>query len=179
MALTDGLDGYADAILAIAEAEGQVDQVGSELARVGRAIESSAELRETLADSKIPVERKLGVLGDLLGGKVSPVTLHLASMVVGLGHGSDLTSIADRLSARAADRRGAAVAEIRAATELDDETLGCIAAALSKRIGRAVETKLVIDASVVGGFIATVGDVVIDASVKSRLDEVGRQLVRG
>lgn len=177
--MTDRTDGYADAILAVAEAEGQVDVVGSELARLGRAIEGSDELRDALSDASIPVERRLGVVADLLGGKVSETTLHLASLVVGMGRGAELGSIADRLSVRAAERRGAAVAEVRAAMELDEETLARIAAALSQRIGRPVETRLVVDPGVVGGFVATVGDVVIDASVKRRLDEVGRQLVRG
>lgn len=177
--MADRTDGYADAILAVAEAEGQVELVGSELARLGRAIESSAELRDALGDATIPVERRLGVVTDLLGGKVSETTLHLAALIVSMGRGGDLGAIADRLSVRTAERRGAAVAEVRAAMELDDATLARIADALSQRIGRPVETKLVVDPGVVGGFVATVGDVVIDASVKRRLDEVGRQLVRG
>ncbi|MDX1691997.1 MAG: F0F1 ATP synthase subunit delta, partial [Acidimicrobiia bacterium] len=61
---------------------------------------------------------------------------------------------------------------------LDDDTLERIAAALAQRVGRPVETRLVVDDSVLGGFVATVGDVVIDASVKRRLDEVGRTLAR-
>ncbi|MDX1691685.1 MAG: F0F1 ATP synthase subunit delta, partial [Acidimicrobiia bacterium] len=134
MASTDRIDGYADALLAVASAEGESDAVSQELARIGGAIESSPDLADALGDQTVPLERRLGIVRDLVGGKVSPTTLHLASMVVSLGHGADLADIAERMSARAAGRRGAAVAEIRSADPLDDDTLERIAAALAQRV---------------------------------------------
>ena len=53
------IDGYATAILEVAKAEGELAQVGDELFRIARAVESSAELREALTDPRLPIEHAL------------------------------------------------------------------------------------------------------------------------
>jgi F-type H+-transporting ATPase subunit delta len=65
-----------------------------------------------------------------------------------------------------------AVAEIRSAVPLDDETIERLAAALSKATGKKLEVKAVVDESVVGGIVARVGDVVIDGSIASRVESL-------
>jgi F-type H+-transporting ATPase subunit delta len=47
---------------------------------------------------------------------------------------------------------------------------------LSEASGRAVEVKVVVDPSVVGGLVARIGDTVFDGSVRSRLDEAREHL---
>ena len=81
MPADDRIDGYAAAILEVARAEEQLERVGDELFRIARAFEASNPLREALTDPRIPVERKMGVIDDLLGTKTSPLTVHLAGLV--------------------------------------------------------------------------------------------------
>ena len=66
MASDDRIDGYASAIFEIARSEGELERVGDELYRIARAFESSPELREVLTDRRVPIDRKIAVLGDLL-----------------------------------------------------------------------------------------------------------------
>ncbi|MFZ9489440.1 MAG: F0F1 ATP synthase subunit delta [Ilumatobacteraceae bacterium] len=47
-----------------------------------------------------------------------------------------------------------------------------MAEALSKATGKKLNLKLVVDPNVIGGIVATVGDEVIDDSVRTRLDQV-------
>lgn len=170
------IDGYAAAILEVARGEGQLDRVGDELYRIARAFESSVALREVLTDPRVPGERKLGVVGDLLEEKVSPLTLNLVSFVVSAGRSGDLPAIADRLSARAAEETGRVIAEVRTAVVLDEATVARLAEALGKATGKKVDVKAVVDPSVLGGLVARVGDVVIDGTVKHRFEELRRQL---
>jgi F-type H+-transporting ATPase subunit delta len=51
-----------------------------------------------------------------------------------------------------------------------------LAAALEKATGKKVNLKVVVDPSVLGGVVATVGDSVIDGSVRTRLDQVKSRL---
>jgi len=178
MAADDRIDGYAAAILELAKAEGELARIGDELFRIARAFESSNELREALTDPRLPVERKKAVVDDLLGDKTSSLAVNLVNFVVGLGRASDLPAIADRLAERAAGERNKVIAEVRSATELDEKTIARLAESLGKATGKDVEIKTVVDPSVIGGVVARVGDVVIDGTVRHRLEEIRDTLIR-
>jgi F-type H+-transporting ATPase subunit delta len=49
-------------------------------------------------------------------------------------------------------------------------------AALTNSSGHEVNLKVVIDPTVIGGVVATVGDSVIDGSVRTRLDQLKSRL---
>ncbi len=174
----DRVRGYAAGLLELARAEGVVARVGDELYRIARALESSADLRLTLGDPRLPLERKHGVVADLLGGRVLPLTLNLVNFVVAAGRSRDLPAIADELAAKAAAERDRAIAEVRTAFELDEETVQRLAEALSRATGKQVEVKTVLDPSLVGGVVARVGDTVIDGSLRHRLEGLRQALQR-
>lgn len=169
------IDGYAKALFEIANAEGTLDEVEDELFRFARSYESSDELRSALTDELIPIERRQGVIEQLLG-QATPTTAQLVSMVVASGRGRDLPAIIDRLVARAADSKDAAVAEVRSAVALTADQTDRLKAALANATGRTVNVKVVVDPSVLGGLVATVGDTVIDGTVRTRLDQLKSRL---
>ncbi len=178
MSVDDRIKGYAAGILEIARSEGQLERVESELFQVGKAIESSSELYDALADPRIPAEKKQTIVADLIGGRASDLTVSIASFVVSAGRGQELGAIADALAAGAASSRNREVATVRSAIALDDETISRLAAALGKATGKEVDVKVVVDPSVVGGIVATVGDTVIDGSVRTKLDSLRAALAR-
>jgi F-type H+-transporting ATPase subunit delta len=171
------IQGYAAAIFEVALGEGVLEKVEDELFRVARSFESSNELRDALGNPRLPLERKQGVVDDLLGTRAHPLTSAFVNFVVGLGRSSDLPAIVDELVARSAAARNRVVAEVRSAISLDDATVERLAAALSRRTGKDVEVRVVVDPNVLGGIVATVGDTVIDGSVKSRLQSVRETLI--
>lgn len=170
------VDGYAAGLLEIAKGEGQLDRVEGELHTVARAFESSSELRTSLTDMAVPVERKQGIVADLLGGRASEITVAALNMIIAAGRAGDLPAIADGLVEAAAASRSKEVAEVRSAVPLDDETVRRIEASLGRATGKSIEAKVIIDPDVVGGIVARVGDVVIDGSVRRRLDSVRQAL---
>ncbi|MFH1329707.1 MAG: ATP synthase F1 subunit delta [Actinomycetota bacterium] len=174
----DRVRGYAAGLLELARAEGVVARVGDELYRIARGLETSADLRLALGDPRLPLERKHGIVADLLGGRVLPLTLNLVNLVVAAGRSRDLPAIADEVAARAAAERDRAVGEVRTAFELDEETVQRLAAALSRVTGKQVEVKTVIDPSLLGGVVARVGDTVIDGSLRHRLEGLRQALQR-
>ena len=115
------IDGYSRALFEVARAEGTIDEVEDELFRFARNLESNDELRNALTDEQIPAERRQGVVESLLGGKATPTTVQLVSMVVGSGRGKDLPAIVDRLVARASTSKGLEVAEVRTAVPLTED----------------------------------------------------------
>ncbi len=170
------IEGYANGLFEIANAEGTLDEVEDELFRFARSYESSEELRDALTDELVPVARRQSIVEDLLGGKASPTTVQLVSMIVGSGRGRDLPSIVDRLVERAAATKHATVAEVRTAVPLSDDQQDRVRAALANATGRNISLKAVVDPAVLGGVIATIGDTVIDGTVRSHLDQLKSRL---
>jgi F-type H+-transporting ATPase subunit delta len=168
----DRMQAYAEGMLAVAKAEGNLAQVSDELFRFARAYESSDELREALTDAHIPAGRRQQIIEDLLGGRAEPITVALISMVVGVGRARDLPAIIDTVVTRAAAEEEKAVAEVRTVVELSDDQRRRLADAIKKATGKTVEVKTIIDPSILGGVVTTVGDTVIDGSVRTRLEQL-------
>lgn len=173
---TELVDHYARGLLAIAEAEGVAKRVEDELYRFAQALEGNDELREALGDRQLPVERRLGVVDELLAGTADPQTVAAVAHVIQSGRGRILIDIIDAFTRLAASQRERAVAEVRTAVELTDEQRDRLRSALAHATGRDVELKVVIDEDVVGGVLATVGDTVIDGTVARQLARVRSQL---
>ena len=170
------IEGYARALFEIARAEGSLDEVEDELFRFARSYESSDALRNALTDDMIPAAKRQAIVEDLLGGKATSTTTQLVSMVVGSGRGRDLPAIIDQLVLRASSAKNLAVAEVRSAVALTADQQDRLAAALANATGKQVNLKVVVDPSVLGGIVATVGDTVIDGSVRTRLDQLKARL---
>ena len=176
MADDDRISSYADAMFSVAQAEGTLDEVTDELFRFARAYEGSDELRGALTDPHLPASRRQQIVEDLLGGKANGTTVSLISMVIGAGRARDLPAIIDAAVAKTADSESKAVAEVRSVIELTDDQRTRLAAAIQKATGKSVEVKVVIDPTILGGVVTTVGDTVIDGSVKTRLDQLKNSL---
>lgn len=170
------IDGYARALFEVARAEGTLDEVEDELFRFARSFESSDALRQALTDEQIPAARRQAIVEDLLDGKATNTTLQLVSMVVGAGRGRELPSIIDKLVARASSAKNLEVAEVRSAVALTADQETRLAAALANATGKQVNLKVVVDPSVLGGLVATIGDTVIDGSVRTRIDQLKSRL---
>ena len=174
--MADRNDVYAQAILDIVKVEGHGDEVEDELFRFARSYESSDELRNALSDEQIPAAKRQAIVEDLLGGKVTGTTTQLISMVVGSGRARDLPAIVDKLVARASSAKNLAVAEVRSAIPLTPDQETRLAAALANATGKQVNLKVVVDPSVLGGLVATVGDTVIDGTVRTRIEQLKSRL---
>jgi F-type H+-transporting ATPase subunit delta len=172
MAADDRSLAYASALFSVARTEGNLAEVEDELFRFARTLESNDELRTTLTDAALPVSRRQQIVEDLLGGKANPVTVALASMVVGAGRSRDLVAIIDELVRISASEANRELAEVRSAVPLTDEQRSRLAEALGQATGKTIELKVVVDPSVLGGLVAQVGDTVIDGSVRSRLEQL-------
>ena len=170
------VQGYAKALFEVARAEGTLDEVEDELFRFARSYESSDELRTALSDEGIPAAKRQAIIEDLLGGKATSTTTQLVSMVVGAGRARELPAIIDKLVARASSSKNLAVAEVRSAVPLTDDQQARLKAALANATGSEVNLKVVVDPSVIGGLVATVGDTVIDGSVRTRVDQLKSRL---
>jgi len=173
---TTRVEAYAHALLEVSRVEGHLAEVEDELFRFARTFEGSDELRSALTDPTLPTERRVAVIEDLLGPKALQTSSALASFLVAAGRANDLSAIVNRFVELAVAEQRRAVAEVRSAIELTPDQTERLREALNRATGKNVEVKVVIDPSVLGGIVSRVGDVVIDGSVRHRLEQLREQL---
>jgi len=159
-----------------AQAEGVLDEVEDELFRFGRVVAGQPELRTALSGTWLPDERKRVLLGSLLDGKVTPVTLSLINQMVAHPRGRSLNAALDLCADIAARRREMLIAVVRSAVELSDSQRRRLAAALAAAYGHEVHLNVIVDPSVIGGMSVHIGDELIDGTTASRLATVRRKL---
>jgi F-type H+-transporting ATPase subunit delta len=168
--------GYAEALFAVAEAEGETQAVETQLFAFAKMLETQPKVREALIDPALPTENKRGLIRDALGERANPIAANLLGLLVEQGRGRELGRILEELVAVSAERRAHAVAEVRSAVALDEAQRARLVEALSAATGRQVEVRVVVDPGVIGGVVARVGDEIFDGSVRSRLRDARRQL---
>lgn len=168
----DRVEGYAAAFLEVAKAEGLLERVEQELFGLSHTLATNDELRRTLSEASIPPERRQSIVEDLLGSRFLPLTASLVSFAVSTGRARDLPAIIEKLVERSAAERKHVLAEVRSAIPLSDDQKERLAKSLSDNLRQQVEVKVIVDPEVMGGLVARVGDIVIDGTVRHRLDQL-------
>jgi F-type H+-transporting ATPase subunit delta len=174
--VTDRVDAYARALLEIGQAEERVSEIEDELFRFARIVEGNDDLRMALANPGLPLDRRAAIVDELLEGRALAVSRAMATFIIGAGRGHDFPAIVNRFVELAAQTRQHEVAEVRSAIPLDDAQRQRLAESLSRATGKNIEVKLVVDPTVLGGLVATIGDTVIDGTVRHRLDQLKEQI---
>ena len=164
------LAGYAAAVLHDLDVA-QLETVEDELFRLTRTVESHDPLRRALADRNLPLEQRRQVLDDLLRAKVHPATLRLAVRAIS-GRVRDVVGSLDWMVEQVATARGWRLARVRTARAIDSDEQRQLADALAQLIGQPVELQVSLDPDLLGGAVIEVGDLLIDASARHRLDQL-------
>jgi len=173
---TDRIESYAKAFLEIARTEGHLAEVEDELFRFARAYNASEELRLALTDPNLPIARKVAVVQDLMERKALATSQALVLAVVVSGRAGELENIVDKFVELAVAERAHEVAEVRSAVPLSDDDVERLRDALSRSTRKNVEVKVIVDPEVMGGIVTKIGDLVIDGSVRHRLDQLREQI---
>lgn len=174
--LADALEtAGVSAVVARADAAGNLEQLETELFELGRAVASDVELRGVVADRSYPARAKAELLATIFGSKVSAEALELAQQAVVARTGS-FEKVLTTFGEVAAQRRDRAVAVVRVAYELSDDERSRLASALAAKHGRDVHLNVVVDPTVVGGIAVSVGGEVVDGTMSSRLEAARRRL---
>jgi len=174
-AAEERVEGYATALLEEL-GERELGEVEDELFRFHRVVTGSEDLLAALSSRDLPASARRSVVTDLLAGKASPTTTALAAYATQVGRPRDYEALLEAMVARVAAETNRRLAEVRSAIELDESQTTNLAAALSRALGHDVEVRVTVDPSVVAGFVATVGDTVVDGSARHQLEVLRERL---
>lgn len=166
----------AHAVLASAEATGDLPTVEDELFRFDRMLIGQRDLRRALVDRVATRPARAELARRLLAGKVHPATEQLVVQAAYRPRGRRMSQMLARMGKLAARRREMLVATVTAAAPLDEAQTARLHAMLERSYGRKVSMSVAVEPSLIGGLKVQVGSQVVDATVLARLDGVRRQL---
>lgn len=166
---------YADALFSAAEGEGKLEQVGRDLDDLVAELVSSPALTRVLFNPAVAPEGKANVLRRLTDGADPLVT---RTLLVLLENGR-LGMIPD-LQQAFGERYGAATdkldVQLTTAIEVDEAQAERLRLQLERSTGQTVTLHRIVDPAILGGVVLRVADLLVDASVRRRLESLRRTL---
>ena len=167
---------YAQAVFQIGEENGDLERWYDDLATMAAALDDG-EFAAFLDAPQIDVERKTQLIRDALGDAVGPMAVNLLSLLASRGIASALPDVVESYQSLLDDHQGIERAEVVSSVPLDDEQRERVADLLRGIVGKEIRLNTRVEPAILGGFVARVGDHVIDGSARTRLDQMRRRLV--
>jgi len=152
-------------------------QAAEQLRWFDAAVQSSSDLRSVLASPAIAIARKRLIIKEIAGklGLARTVT-NFVLVLSDHGRGGSLGQMVDAFESLLDERLGYVRAEVRSASELNQDQQAALSGELSKLAGAPVKLRFQIDSELIGGVTAKIGSRVYDGSVRGQLAEMRKRL---
>lgn len=169
---------YIRALLEVATERGEEDAVLEALRELQQLWRSLPELRHALGNPQIPVERRTAVLLRVVGAE-APETVRQFMRVLVRHSRVDVLRYAGDLMAQALDEvRGVRHATVTSAMALTERQHQAVAEVLRETLQCEVILETRVEPAMIGGVAVRVGDLVVDGSIRQRLQSLRRHLER-
>ena len=165
---------YAEAVFKLADQANSLGVWSANLARLSAAAAQS-NVREAIGDPKTTTSQ----LVDMFGGVVDLSSPEMKNFLTLLGDNGRLTllpQIQTRFEEMKHQREGVLEAEIISAFPMEDLQLGTLVGHLETKYKRKIQPHLSVDKELIGGVKIVIGDEVIDASVRGKLQHMATAL---
>jgi len=173
---------YAKALFDLASGEHKLAEWSAALGAAA-AVVADANAKRALANPGFDDGARAALVGSVAGAIKGGELLtsgHGKNFLQVLAENDRLTAlpeIAAQFDALKADAENKVKVTVTAATQVDGAIAEQIKKALQQKLGRVVEITLAIDASLIGGAIIQADDMVIDGSVRTRLQRLTEKIV--
>jgi len=134
------------------------------------------ELMALLQNPRLPFDAKKSLLQTKLG-EINPLALNLSFLLVSKGILSRSNDILQQYNNMLDIHRGIERAKVTTALPLVDEEREAISHRLGEIANRWVAIDGQVDPTIIGGFIARMGDKLIDGSIRQKLETLKKNLV--
>ncbi len=164
---------YAEAVYRLAKEKNALGEWAERLATLA-AIVSDAQMRAVIADPNTSAARAAELVGSIT--ETGEAGKSLLTVLAGNDRLMLLPEISAQYEVLKAEAEGVLEATIVSALEMNEAQKADVMAALKTRFGRDVAATVEVDPGLIGGAVITVGDQVIDGSVKGRLQKMAAAL---
>jgi F-type H+-transporting ATPase subunit delta len=169
---------YAEAAFAIAERDDTVEAWLDQLTVAGQ-VAAEPQLARQLENPEVAVEARLQVFRAALGVEMLPQMGSLLGLILRRRRVEQLPRIAAEFRRLYNRRAGIVEATATSAVELDEAELAALRGRLEQMTGAHVELQTAVDPGLLGGIQVKLGDLLMDGSVRGRLERLRSRLASG
>jgi F-type H+-transporting ATPase subunit delta len=173
--MADAARVYAEALFTAGEDKGKINELQEQLAAFADAVEGDRDLQVFLFSPYLSSNDKLDGLRRVVTG-AEPEFNNFLELLVEKGRMTDVFRIRrefDELWKKANRRLDVTVTS---AIELDPGVVGKIGEEVERQTGEKVELSSEVDSGILGGIVLRVGNMVLDASIRTRLEKLRKSV---
>lgn len=167
---------YSRALLEIAAEDGSMKELDEELNALSGIFSANPELTEVLCAPTVTDEEKLSLIKSVFEGRVSDTVFNFLCVLSEKNRCRYLPGIAEDFRNGYYEAAGIAEATVTTVIPLKDDARDRLKAKLEKKYGKTVILREKIDPSIIGGMIVSSGGFMMDGSVKTKLDNMHKQI---
>jgi F-type H+-transporting ATPase subunit delta len=173
--MADAARVYAEALFAAGEDKGKINELQEQLAKFAEAVDGDRELQVFLFSPYLSSNDKVDGLRRAVTG-AEPEFSNFLELLVEKGRMPEIFRIRrefDELWKKANRRLDVTVTS---AIELDPSVVGKIGEEVERQTGEKVELSSEVDGEILGGIVLRVGNMVLDASIRTRLEKLRKSV---
>jgi F-type H+-transporting ATPase subunit delta len=168
---------YARSLFEVAQEHDRLDVVRDQIGEFADALDGSRELQTFFFSPYFSTEEKKQGLDKALEGEDDVVRNFLAVLIENHRMPA-LFRIRRELDAMWREVNKLLPVQVTSAVELDEAVTRQIGEEIGRQTGRKVELSTTVDPDVLGGIVLRVGNSILDASIRTRLDRLRKQVAR-
>ncbi len=162
---------YVKSLLDLAVEKGQLEAVHEDMLLFSKVCKENHDFGLMLKSPVIRHEKKRDILEKIFSGKMNKLTLAIIDIVTRKNREPLLEAIAAEFHNAYNKQKGIGRASITTTIPMDKSLRGEIETIVKKLSDKkAVEIDEKVDQELIGGFILNVGDLQVDASIRSKLN---------
>ncbi len=169
---------YGDALLEAAQDRDCLDRLYEEVQTLTAVLKENRDLIQLLNHPQVVKEEKLQIIENVFRGRVSDEMMGFLTTVVEKGRQNDIFDIFQYFTVQVKEQKRIGTAYVTTAVELTrtqkEQVMERLLATTSYT---KFEMNYATDPSLIGGMVIRIGDRVVDSSIKTRLQDLKRQLM--
>ncbi len=170
---------YGDALFELAVEKNKVDVLLEEIEQLKQVLSENEEFGRLMNHPRIIKEEKIQVVKDVFEGRVSEEILGFLTIVITKDRYRDIDAIIDYFIAEVKRYKGIGIATVTTAVPLREEQRKKIEQKLLETTHYTkMEMHYDVDGSLIGGMVVRIGDRVVDSSVRTKLSELQKELLK-
>ena len=168
---------YAEALLGAIEDPGQMDAVNEEILAIDAIVRANEQLKTFVEGPSVALEDKHALVNSVFAGRLTQLTLDYLHMLLDKHRIDHLAGIVKEFTRLVEARRNQIRVQVTTAVDLGADVMDRLKRALDVSLSKDCILETTVDSRVIGGVVAVVGDRIIDGSLRTALDELGKDLI--
>ena len=168
---------YARSLFEVAKEQDKLDVVKEQLGQFAEALDGNRDLSIYFFSPYFSTPEKKDGLGKILDG-ADPVIVNFLDLLIENHRMPVIFRVRREYDALWEEENRRLPVTITSAVELDQATVQSIGDAIGRQTGQQVELTANVDPDVLGGLVVRVGNSILDASIRNRLENLRRSVAR-